>query len=294
MTYALIQNDTVAKYPISLEQLRRIHPDLPEDFDLVNGTELGVVQVHDGAVPEVAEGQTLDEGLPVNVNGVWLKGWIVHDWLEVFEPAKLYARIEGETVHYPYTITDFRRDFPGTGTRKPPFTQMDGEWGIVPVEAVEPPEASPGQVAEPAGCELHEGAYRKAWVLRDRTPEELAEAKLSLRAAINQRRDAEMSAPVATPAGVVDADDSSIKKINGAVTMAILSQMSAQPFELVWTLADNSTVTLDAEAAIAMGMAVAQHVDACHQHARLLKEAADEAESFADLADIQIDAGWPE
>lgn len=46
--------------------------------------------------------------------------------------------------------------------------------------------------------------------------------------------------------GTYDSDQISQSRIQGAVQLAAIATQSNQPFSLVWTLADNSTVTLDA------------------------------------------------
>uniref|UniRef100_UPI000A946295 DUF4376 domain-containing protein n=1 Tax=Gulbenkiania mobilis TaxID=397457 RepID=UPI000A946295 len=65
------------------------------------------------------------------------------------------------------------------------------------------------------------------------------------------------------------------------------------PFSLEWTCADNSTLTLDAAGVIGMPVALAQHAAALHAHARTLKAAAEAAVDQADLAAVDIHAGWP-
>lgn len=64
-----------------------------------------------------------------------------------------------------------------------------------------------------------------------------------------------------------DSDPISQARINGAVTLA---QMNSA-FSIGWTLADNTVRTLTAADMIAVGVALGQHVNACHERARVLR-----------------------
>ena len=80
-----------------------------------------------------------------------------------------------------------------------------------------------------------------------------------------------------------DSDPISQGRITGAVTLA---QMDSA-VSIVWTLADNSVRTLSAADMIAVGVALGQHVNACHERARVLRgeiEAALTAEELGVLA----------
>lgn len=292
---------------VTIKQVRARFPDIEaDDFaeleaffaeaELSMADTLGLFAVADPAdgPPDLAEGETIDVSAPIErEDGSWGRDWIVHRELEVFAPGKGYARINGPQQTYPYTYADFRADRPDVATRQPPFKQIDGEWGIVEVEAVAAPETGPEQIAELDGIEFVDGCWREAWQLRDRSAEELQAARDGLWASIMARRDAESQGIVETPLGAVQADPASLQKINGAVTMAMLSQAAQQPYAVKWTMADNTRVDHDAAAIIAMGVAVAQHVAACHDAAGDIREAIAAAETFAALAAIDIEAGWP-
>jgi hypothetical protein len=118
-------------------------------------------------------------------------------------------------------------------------------------------------------------------------------AKADLTRQVNELKNAKQNGTVVTPSGVIDGDDSSKIKLNGLVNMALLALQNSQPFSIDWTLADNSTVTLDANQAIQMGLAAGQYVSLVHDYARTLKDQIDSATSVADLEAIDITAGWP-
>jgi hypothetical protein len=97
-----------------------------------------------------------------------------------------------------------------------------------------------------------------------------------------------------TPLGVMDTSAASQGKLNGAVTMALVSQSIGAPFSVEWTMADNSVVAHNASAIITAGMAVGQHVAACHAVATALRAEIGAATTVADLNAVDVDgAAWP-
>jgi Domain of unknown function (DUF4376) len=122
---------------------------------------------------------------------------------------------------------------------------------------------------------------------------ELEVAKISRRAEVLSRRDRAEWGGCAGPLGRVDSDPDSQRKISGAVQMAMIAQAAGQPFAVDWTMQDNSTVTHDAVAMIGIGLAVGQHVAACHERGLALKAQIEEAADQDALSAIDINAGWP-
>lgn len=96
-----------------------------------------------------------------------------------------------------------------------------------------------------------------------------------------------------TPFGVVDSDDDSRANVSGAALAALIAKTTAQPFAMDWTMADNGVVTLDADEMIALGMAVAAHVNAAHERARVLRSEIEAASDVAALFLIDVTADWP-
>jgi len=95
------------------------------------------------------------------------------------------------------------------------------------------------------------------------------------------------AAVCATPAGIVQCDEASRGLITGAVVTAMCATQAGQPFSVVWTLADNTHVTLDAPGMIGMGMAVSRYVAQCHYHKVQLKAAIDAGDA------PELEVGWP-
>lgn len=111
---------------------------------------------------------------------------------------------------------------------------------------------------------------------------------------VKARRDAAEHGGAPTPLGRMDSDPLSQSKINGLVTMAMLTQAAGQPFLQPFTMAGNGVVEHDADAMIAAGVAVGRHVAACHAVARALRDRIAATASAAELAAIEIDgAPWP-
>jgi len=94
--------------------------------------------------------------------------------------------------------------------------------------------------------------------------------------------------------GPFQSDEISRGYITGAVVMAQTALANSQPFAMDWTLADNSVASLDGPTMIAVGIAVGQHIAACHERAQVLRAAIESAANTAALAAIDITTGWPE
>ena len=75
----------------------------------------------------------------------------------------------GEPQVYPYTLTDLRRDNPGTSFPRDMTNFDTSTWHCYPVQPTEPPEA-PGMVAERAAPELVDGVWQERWTLVDAPP----------------------------------------------------------------------------------------------------------------------------
>jgi hypothetical protein len=80
---------------------------------------------------------------------------------------------------------------------------------------------------------------------------------------------------------VFDSDPVSQQRISGAVQ---LSQIVPN-YSVDWTLKNNTTVTLNAQDMLAVGVALGEHVSATHQTARILREQIEQASTNA-----QVDA----
>lgn len=106
-------------------------------------------------------------------------------------------------------------------------------------------------------------------------------------------RDNYASGGCATPSGLIDTDADSQNKLNGAVTAAMISKQASAPFSVDWTMADNSVVTMNADALIAAGMAVVTFLNACQGAGTAIRQSIDAAADQATLDTIDITAGYP-
>ncbi|MBB3347313.1 DUF4376 domain-containing protein [Sphingomonas sp. BK069] len=96
-----------------------------------------------------------------------------------------------------------------------------------------------------------------------------------------------------TPLGRIDTTEASQVKIAGAVQMAMLAQVAGQPFSIGWTMQDNTTVDHDDAAMIGMGLAVGEHVLACHEVSRAKRAQLEAAMDAAAIAAVDPASGWP-
>jgi Domain of unknown function (DUF4376) len=93
----------------------------------------------------------------------------------------------------------------------------------------------------------------KRWI----DPRTLQELKAAQRAVIKQARQVAITAPLLTPYGVVDADKDSPIKITQSVLLANNLTAMNLPVEIEFTLADNTTVILDAAQMVTVGLTLA-------------------------------------
>lgn len=122
----------------------------------------------------------------------------------------------------------------------------------------------------------------------------LVAMRLNMRQAVKRKRDAvEQQGVTLAGVGTFDTDTESQRKVNGAVTMALIAMQYSQPFEIVWRLADDTTATLDAAGIIGVGVAVGQHVAACQANKNALDLLIMAAESVEELEAIDLEDGWP-
>lgn len=71
---------------------------------------------------------------------------------------------------------------------------------------------------------------------------------------------------------VFDCDAESQTRIIGSATLAIIASMTAQPFSIDWTLADNTVRALSGPDMLNVGAALGAHVDSVHSAYRSLVE----------------------
>lgn len=97
-----------------------------------------------------------------------------------------------------------------------------------------------------------------------------------------------------TPQGTAQTDVESMVKITGLVSMAMIAEQQGAAFAEVFTMADDSEVTMDAATTIQFGLAVGSHVAAVHARGRELRAAIDGAADAAELDAIDLESEWPE
>lgn len=204
----------------------------------------------------------------------------------------MYAKItKGSVERYPYSLGRLRADNPQTSFPAEPSDALLAEFGIVPVAPSGRPEVKAIEDVLEADPMLINGVWTQRWSVAAKP---LDDAKPALWEATKARRDSEIEAGVAVPGlGTFDSDEKSLANITSASLMALAAKVGNLPFAISWKLADNSVVELDADAMLAAGLAVGQHVVACHHKAQEIGLAVEVAAEARDLEAIDIDAGWP-
>ena len=101
------------------------------------------------------------------------------------------------------------------------------------------------------------------------------------------------SAVCDTPSGSANCDLTSRTSITGAVVMAMIADKNAQPFSINWTMANNTTVTLNSTQMIALGEAVGQYVSKAADNRQALKVQINAATTPAAVSAVDVTVGWP-
>lgn len=121
----------------------------------------------------------------------------------------------------------------------------------------------------------------------------LARWRAARRAQAEAYRDGRVNGGCMTASGPVDSDPVSRGLITGSVSMATIAKAAGAPFATTWRMQDNSYVGLDADAMIAMGVAVGEHVAACYEASFAVKDLIDAAADKAAIEAVDITAGYP-
>lgn len=106
---------------------------------------------------------------------------------------------------------------------------------------------------------------------------------------IKRSRDAAINAPLTTPYGVFDADPSSRANISNAVLYLQTLEQQGTPGTVDWTLADNSTITLNYQEMSQVGLLLGQRTNAAYDTARALRTQIYAATTVAEVEAIH----WP-
>lgn len=117
-------------------------------------------------------------------------------------------------------------------------------------------------------------------------PSALDSAKTAKWAEVKQHRDATENGGFVWGGSSFDSTPISQSRIQGAAQLATLAMINNQPFGIDWTLADNSVRTLNAQEMIAVGMAMGQHINACHTRARQLRSLIEAAQTKEEVEAI--------
>lgn len=125
----------------------------------------------------------------------------------------------------------------------------------------------------------------KNWI----DPRTLARAKVTRWSEIKRNRDLLEASGFPYLGKVLDSDERSVQRITTVVQAAQAAIGAGVSFSIVWTCADNSTLALDAMAAIGMPVALAQYADQLHQTAKALRAQIEAATTVAQVEAI----AWP-
>lgn len=116
--------------------------------------------------------------------------------------------------------------------------------------------------------QFHQFDYTMEQWVDPRSLQELKDAKWEQ---IKQARAAAIDAPLVTPYGVFDSDAPGRTSITEAVLMANNMTALSLPVEIDFTLADNTSIALNAQQIVTVGLLLGQKVQTAHARSRLLR-----------------------
>ena len=220
----------------------------------------------------------------------------------------LLRKLPDGGIQYPYSEFDVRRDF-GKRHLIPDDVSVEdlAVLAVWRVEEIEAPVVSAGQVVENLpgadGVEEYEpGKWQQKWIERAATLEELATAKADKQAAISAKRDEVMASGFVPAIGPVaghrlqtrNLDDRTNWLTSQAAYSAAVAGGHGDVSGAEFRTVDNETIPATYADGLSTLLAMAAWGKAIMGHSWTLKDAVTAAETFADLAAIDIEAGWPE
>jgi hypothetical protein len=206
-----------------------------------------------------------------------------------------FARIEnGVIAQYPYSESELRAD--NFGTSFPlDLTGVDlSDFGVVVVGPTAMPSTTIEQAIDEATPALVEGVWQQVWTVRARTADELTAAKLAKWELVKAKYQAVLAAglPIAG-LGTVQTDPASFDNIHQAMTGAIVAQMLSLPYTINFTLANNTSPTLNGAQMLSIGEACGNFKSHLHDHSQTLRSQIEATATFAALEAVDIEGGWP-
>jgi len=123
----------------------------------------------------------------------------------------------------------------------------------------------------------------------------LAELKDEAWLAVKRLRESRIAAGCTVPGiGTFQTDEKSMANVHEAVSGALLAALTGQPYTIDFTLADNSRPTLNGTQMMLAGKVIGERKSAIHAYSQdVLRAAIYAAADEAELAAIDIEAGWP-
>jgi uncharacterized protein YbdZ (MbtH family) len=136
---------------------------------------------------------------------------------------------------------------------------------------------------------LHDGKQYVNGTWQDWDPRTLADYKEERWDHLKTQRDITLDGGFSWNNLVFDSDPKSRANIQGAVTLAQLSEQVNQPFSITWTLKDNSTISLNAQQMKEVGIALANHLNTAYDKGRILRTQVEQALTLEEVGSVLWD-----
>jgi len=180
------------------------------------------------------------------------------------------------TAYLCYDPTNGRPTTVGTEPTSPHFVEVDGHHMAKNVYVFN------GALVDMPPQPSHHHVFNyttKQW----EDPRTLQDFKDQQWSAIKQARSSAIDAPLVTPYGTFDSDAAGRTSITDAVLLANNLTAMSMPVAIEFTLSDNTSVTLNAEQMVHVGMLLGQKVQTAHPRSQTMRAQIETATTVAEV-----------
>lgn len=170
------------------------------------------------------------------------------------------------------------------------YAKVEGNYCVSIIRAAQP-QTEPGLITlseDPGPPPTSKHRLRSDTLLWEDTTT-LSDHKDAQWELIRSERDAREASGFFYAGKMLDSDPRSVQRINTAVQAAQAAVAANQPFTLLWTCQDNSTLWFDAAGMMGMPAALAVYANTLHETARDLRAQIDAATTISEIEAIT----WP-
>lgn len=218
----------------------------------------------------------------------------------------LYLKKIDDEIIYPYTIDRLKKENPQTCFPEMITCETLRSYNVFPVEETTKPEEPIGQIyenlegAEGVEVEIEDQLYSTKWTLRNKTQEEFQSDKDIIKSEINRKLDEEFQKGFSVPFGAMQGKILQTRNIedrtNWLTSQAAYSAAVASGNGSIegasFRTEDNLTFNISYSEGLDVLLTMAAWGKSIMSNSWALKDRVEEATTFQELNDININEGW--